>query len=284
MSLFSITENKQSSFRKFITYDRSVSIPEGGFEFLGSCNGLFCFRGKPHQIIIWNPSSNGNLKTIPDVRELGYLRIFGFGYDERHDDYKVVYAYNAHNGDEYVVLVYSFKHGTWKRIEREFSSGFVNPIIAVFEVVILISVEVGARDKARGTACLLTRQDAASSYTYNAVQSPRTKNQSLVPHLKNHIYSLLQHPNLTKILDHAMYDFMGSIKIPISHKHIDETMVKPYNKCLNIFGYLIAQVKEKLKAAIEPASSAKEATTVIPVLESKSSAIIQGSSSLATVV
>nr|GME05394.1 F-box/kelch-repeat protein At3g23880-like [Ipomoea batatas] len=132
MSLFSITENKQSSFRKFITYDRSVSIPEGGFKFLGSCNGLFCFRGKPHQIIIWNPSSNGNLKTIPDVKELGYLRIFGFGYDERHDDYKVVYAYNAHNGDEYVVLVYSCKHGTWKRIEREFSSGFVNPIIAVF--------------------------------------------------------------------------------------------------------------------------------------------------------
>nr|GMD65718.1 F-box/kelch-repeat protein At3g23880-like [Ipomoea batatas] len=125
-------ENKQSSFRKFITYDRSVSIPGGDFEFLGSCNGLFCFRAKPHQIIIWNPSSNGNLKTIPDVWQLGYLRIFGFGYDERHDDYKVVYAYNAHNGDEYVVLVYSFKHGTWKRIEREFSSGFVNPIVAVF--------------------------------------------------------------------------------------------------------------------------------------------------------
>ncbi|XP_031112042.1 F-box/kelch-repeat protein At3g23880-like [Ipomoea triloba] len=132
MSLFSITENKQSSFPKFITYDRSVSIPEGGFEFLGSCNGLFCFRAKPHQIIIWNPSSNGNLKTIPDVWQLGCLSIFGFGYDERNDDYKVVYAYNADNSDENVVLVSSFKNGTWKRIERELSSGFVNPIIAVF--------------------------------------------------------------------------------------------------------------------------------------------------------
>nr|GMD66410.1 F-box/kelch-repeat protein At3g23880-like [Ipomoea batatas] len=132
MSLFSITENKQPPFCKFITYDRSVSIPECGFKFLGSCNGLFCFRAKPHQIIIWNPSSNGNLKTIPDVWQLGCLSIFGFGYDERNDDYKVVYAYNADNGDENVVLVSSFKNGTWKRIERELSSGFVNPIIAVF--------------------------------------------------------------------------------------------------------------------------------------------------------
>lgn len=132
MSLFSITENKQSSFRKFITYDRSVLIPEGRFEFLGSCNGLFRFRAKLYRVIIWNPSSNGNLKTTPNVWQLGYKSIFGLGNDEHNDDYNVVYAYYADNGDENVVLVYSFKHGTWKRIEREFSSGFVNPIVAVF--------------------------------------------------------------------------------------------------------------------------------------------------------
>nr|GMD72175.1 F-box/kelch-repeat protein At3g23880-like [Ipomoea batatas] len=80
----------------------------------------------------WNPSSNGNLKTTPNVWQLGYKSIFGLGNDEHNDDYKVVYAYYADNGDENVVLVYSFKHGTWKRIEREFSSGFVNPIVAVF--------------------------------------------------------------------------------------------------------------------------------------------------------
>ncbi|XP_019171510.1 PREDICTED: uncharacterized protein LOC109167030 [Ipomoea nil] len=98
MSLFSITENKQSSFCKFITFDRSVLIPEGGFEFLGSCNGLFCFRAKPYQIMIWNPSLNGNIKTIPDVWRSGYIiSIFGFGYDMYNEDYMVVYAYYAEN-------------------------------------------------------------------------------------------------------------------------------------------------------------------------------------------
>ncbi|XP_019179780.1 PREDICTED: F-box/kelch-repeat protein At3g23880-like [Ipomoea nil] len=134
MSLFSITENKQSSFRKFITIDRSVLIPEDGFEFLGSCNGLFCFRAKPYQIMIWNPSLNGNVKTIPDVWQFSYISIFGYGYDMHNDDYKVVYAYYGDNNgdDEYVVLVYSFKLGTWKRCDRGFSSGFVYPRIAVF--------------------------------------------------------------------------------------------------------------------------------------------------------
>ncbi|XP_019200061.1 PREDICTED: uncharacterized protein LOC109193662 [Ipomoea nil] len=132
MSLFSVTEKKQSSFRKFITYDRLVLIPEGGFELLGSSNGVLCFRAKPYRIIIWNPSSNGNIKTIPDVWQLGNISIFGFGYDECNDDYKVVYAYYDGNGDETIVLVYSFKHGSWKRSERGFISGFVHPRIAVF--------------------------------------------------------------------------------------------------------------------------------------------------------
>ncbi|XP_019171039.1 PREDICTED: putative F-box protein At3g16210 [Ipomoea nil] len=125
-------QNKQSSFRKFITYDRLVLIPEGGFELWGSCNGLLCFRAKPYRLIIWNPSSNGNIKTIPDVWQLGNINIFGFGYDECNDDYKVVYAYCDGNGDETVVLVYTFKHGSWKRSERGFTSGFVHPKIAVF--------------------------------------------------------------------------------------------------------------------------------------------------------
>nr|GMD67885.1 F-box/kelch-repeat protein At3g23880-like [Ipomoea batatas] len=107
-------------------------LPEGRFKFLGSCNGLFRFCAKLYRVIIWNPSSNGNLKTTPNVWQLGYKSIFGLGNNEHNDDYKVVYAYYADNGDENVVLVYSFKHGTWKRIEREFSSGFVNPIVVVF--------------------------------------------------------------------------------------------------------------------------------------------------------
>nr|GMC90763.1 F-box/kelch-repeat protein At3g23880-like [Ipomoea batatas] len=57
--------------------------------------------------------------------------VFGFGYNERNDDYKDFYAYYADNGNENVVLVYNFKHGSWKRSERGFNSGFVNPRIVM---------------------------------------------------------------------------------------------------------------------------------------------------------
>ncbi|XP_031111143.1 uncharacterized protein LOC116015254 [Ipomoea triloba] len=60
------------------------------------------------------------------------MSIFGFGYYEHNDDYKVLYAYYSNKGDENVVLVYSFKYESWKRSDRGSSSGFVNPIIVVF--------------------------------------------------------------------------------------------------------------------------------------------------------
>nr|GMD65712.1 F-box/kelch-repeat protein At3g23880-like [Ipomoea batatas]GME01390.1 F-box/kelch-repeat protein At3g23880-like [Ipomoea batatas] len=60
------------------------------------------------------------------------MSIFGFGYNEHNDDYKVLYAYYSNKGDENVVLVYSFKYESWKRSDRGSSSGFVNPIIVVF--------------------------------------------------------------------------------------------------------------------------------------------------------
>ncbi|XP_019181403.1 PREDICTED: F-box/kelch-repeat protein At3g23880-like [Ipomoea nil] len=126
---------KQAIITSQVYYiDRSVLIPKGGFEFLGSCNGLFCFRAKPYQIMIWNPSLNGNIKTIPDVWRSGnIISIFGFGCDMHNQDYKVVYAYYAeNNGDENVILVYKFKRGSWKRSDRGFSSGFVYPRIAGF--------------------------------------------------------------------------------------------------------------------------------------------------------
>ncbi|XP_019170516.1 PREDICTED: F-box/kelch-repeat protein At3g23880-like [Ipomoea nil] len=115
-----------------ITYDCSPLVPRGGFEFSGSWNGLFCFRAKSKKIINYNPSSNVNLKNIPDVWQLGYNSIFAFGYDEHNDDYKAVYAYYADYSDENMVLVYSLKYGTWKRRKRGFISGFVNPITVVF--------------------------------------------------------------------------------------------------------------------------------------------------------
>nr|GMD63714.1 F-box/kelch-repeat protein At3g23880-like [Ipomoea batatas] len=60
------------------------------------------------------------------------MSIFGFGYDEHNDDYKVLYAYYSNKGDENVILMYSFKYESWKRSDRGSSSGFVNPIIIVF--------------------------------------------------------------------------------------------------------------------------------------------------------
>nr|GMD60466.1 F-box/kelch-repeat protein At3g23880-like [Ipomoea batatas] len=51
------------------------------------------------------------------------MSIFGFGYDEHSDDYKVLYAYYSNKGDENVILVYSFKYESWKRSDRGSNSG-----------------------------------------------------------------------------------------------------------------------------------------------------------------
>ncbi|CAN4092888.1 unnamed protein product [Withania somnifera] len=68
---------------------------------VGSVNGLICLDLFEKGLIIWNPSIK-NYKKLADSRtELKkneYYK-YGFGYDELHDDYKVVDIFFTNNGE-----------------------------------------------------------------------------------------------------------------------------------------------------------------------------------------
>ncbi|KAK6121580.1 hypothetical protein DH2020_044675 [Rehmannia glutinosa] len=83
---------------------------------VGSCNGLVCVSVSPEIIILWNPTTRKS-KLLPDSgTDLGfdiYSMSYGFGYDELHDDYKVVENFET-SLFEIHVKVYSLRTNSWK--------------------------------------------------------------------------------------------------------------------------------------------------------------------------
>ncbi|XP_059288568.1 F-box/kelch-repeat protein At3g23880-like [Lycium ferocissimum] len=58
----------------------------------GSVNGLICLVSGAEELVLWNPSIKTYKKLpvlISKMRD-SYRSTYGFGYDEIHDDYKVV--------------------------------------------------------------------------------------------------------------------------------------------------------------------------------------------------
>ncbi|XP_026384037.1 F-box protein CPR1-like [Papaver somniferum] len=91
--------------------------------FIGSCNGLVCvdFDDTWDEIILWNPSTR-EYKTIPKppvgdgrVKDI----IYGFGYDQKTCDYKLirVVSYRRYDTDS-EVLVYTLGSNSWKKNEN----------------------------------------------------------------------------------------------------------------------------------------------------------------------
>ncbi|MCD9640327.1 hypothetical protein HAX54_025603, partial [Datura stramonium] len=100
----------------------------------GSVNGLICLVNEAKELYQWNPTIR-KYKKLPDFRTQSSGFIYGFGYDNIHDDYKVVQIYTIsrrlRNFQE--ISVYSLKNDSWQMIDcpqngaRLISSGkFVN--------------------------------------------------------------------------------------------------------------------------------------------------------------
>ncbi|XP_059284952.1 F-box/kelch-repeat protein At3g23880-like [Lycium ferocissimum] len=102
----------------------------------GSINGLICLVNGEKENFLWNPSIR-KYKKLPDFeinsrKSEGF--VYGLGYDEIYDDYKVVRMFtmiDRHDTQE--VDIYSLKNDSWRRIDcpqngaRLISSGkFVN--------------------------------------------------------------------------------------------------------------------------------------------------------------
>ncbi|KAL3507355.1 hypothetical protein ACH5RR_032737 [Cinchona calisaya] len=94
---------------------------------VGSCDGLVCIAIEEDDLFLWNPSIRKS-KKLPDLGvkiKHGCYMIFGFGYDNLNDDYKVVGVFCVFCGGnvyETEVRVYSLKSDAWKRIE-DFKGG-----------------------------------------------------------------------------------------------------------------------------------------------------------------
>ncbi|KAI3889371.1 hypothetical protein MKX03_024462 [Papaver bracteatum] len=94
--------------------------------FIGSCNGLLCVDFdytsiSGDEILFWNPSTHEYKKILkPPVRD-GRLDdiVYGFGYDQKIDDYKLirVVSYSRYDTDS-EVLVYTLGTNSWKKNEN----------------------------------------------------------------------------------------------------------------------------------------------------------------------
>ncbi|XP_076891861.1 F-box protein CPR1-like [Bidens hawaiensis] len=87
---------------------------------IASCNGLLCMAIMDELLFIWNPSTRKSYRLPPTGyrKEFGSYVLYGFGYDESTDDYKVVeLSFNNKDKRETLVKIYSLKSGNWKKID-----------------------------------------------------------------------------------------------------------------------------------------------------------------------
>ncbi|XP_051134216.1 F-box/kelch-repeat protein At3g23880-like [Andrographis paniculata] len=86
---------------------------------IGSCNGLVCVVLDDYTIVLWNPATRKSKKlpfSYPDT----LWSVYGFGYAESTDDYKVMEICSVCNHlDEYEtrVNVYSWRRNSWRDME-----------------------------------------------------------------------------------------------------------------------------------------------------------------------
>ncbi|RZC82061.1 hypothetical protein C5167_044641 [Papaver somniferum] len=93
-----------------------------GTTFWGTCNGLVCLSTLFDDLVLWNPATK-EFKEVPprpieSVNEISNYFLYGFGYDEKFDDFKVVSMLGIQNVYNCVVHIYSLKSNSWKRLEN----------------------------------------------------------------------------------------------------------------------------------------------------------------------
>ncbi|KAF7811332.1 F-box/kelch-repeat protein [Senna tora] len=89
---------------------------------IGTCNGLVCMAGD-ELITIWNPCIRKYL-LLPELTtsHSRFYPFYGFGYDSRTNDFKVVviivdYEKDNFDDDHCQVFVYSLASASWKRFD-----------------------------------------------------------------------------------------------------------------------------------------------------------------------
>ncbi|KAH0650251.1 hypothetical protein KY284_030163 [Solanum tuberosum] len=117
-----------------IDVDYLPKISYESTKFVGSVNVLICIAIEETNVFIWNPSIR-KLKKLPSSG-INCFYMYGFGYDELHDDYEVVVITRivgmlvngklhwaitnkvSINYKDWVILVVDLVDGRWKEIEN----------------------------------------------------------------------------------------------------------------------------------------------------------------------
>ncbi|THF96056.1 F-box/kelch-repeat protein At3g23880-like [Camellia sinensis] len=105
-----------------VELDYPLKDPHHSVWIVGSCNGLVCIAIEEDSIFLWNPSTRKS-KKLPNsgIRmRYGCFIIYGFGYDESIDDYKVVgifCVFGSGGSYENEVKVYALRTDSWRRIQ-----------------------------------------------------------------------------------------------------------------------------------------------------------------------
>ncbi|CAL0334633.1 unnamed protein product [Lupinus luteus] len=91
---------------------------------IGSCDGILCFAVNISCALLWNPAI-GAFKKLPPLKK---YNIFGFGFDQCSDSYKVVailrrrHSSDGRNAYTTKVKIHNLGTDSWRRI-KEYPSG-----------------------------------------------------------------------------------------------------------------------------------------------------------------
>lgn len=101
--------------------DYPMKDPHNHVWVVGCVNGLVCLAVEEYTLFLWNPATRKSrrLRSPDVVLDYGCYLIYGFGYDQVADDYKVVGMFCFfRSGGEYdtTVKVYSSKEDIWRKI------------------------------------------------------------------------------------------------------------------------------------------------------------------------
>ncbi|KAK9078956.1 hypothetical protein SSX86_000625 [Deinandra increscens subsp. villosa] len=111
-----------NSAHALLELDYPLKHPRKSVWIVGSCNGLVCIAIQEDTLFIWNPSTRKSNRLPNCARsksQPGCYVLYGFGYQELADDYKLVEIaciFKDRAKYDTLVKIYSLKKGNWHKI------------------------------------------------------------------------------------------------------------------------------------------------------------------------
>ncbi|XP_049403407.1 F-box/kelch-repeat protein At3g23880-like [Solanum stenotomum] len=115
----SVSSLFHDSITEALDLDCPMKYPHQRVYVSGSVNGLVCLTDRFDGLVLWNPSIR-KFKKVLDFVPTQMCRCWsmcGFGYDEVHDDYKVVGIFSSMIKSYFEAVIYSLKNDSWRTLE-----------------------------------------------------------------------------------------------------------------------------------------------------------------------